>query len=218
MKFEIKNRSTRKVQFIAEIDCDENKLESIKKGLAVKWALENKANLIGANLYGANLEGANLTRANLYGANLTGANLIRANLTGANLTDATLIRANLTGADLTEATLTRANLYGANLEGANLYGANLYGANLEGANLTRADLTEANLYGANLDFSSLPLWCGSLKANFDDKQIIQFLYHTISGCLNSNHTSKKLKKALSNNKLLEIANKFHRTECKRLEE
>jgi len=146
MKFEIKNRSTRKVQFIAEIDCDENKLESIKKGLAVKWALENKANLIGANLTWADLTWANLT------------------------------------------------------------GANLYRANLEGANLT----------GANLDFSCLPLWYGSLKANMDDRQVIQLLYHVLSIVKHSNNVSDGMKKALLTKKLLKIANNFHKEEYDRL--
>jgi len=126
MKFEIKNRWTGEVQFTAEIKCNKNDERELMIGLAVKWAIEN---------------GANLTRANLYGANLDGANLDGANLT----------RANLYGANLTRANLTRANLDGANLDGANLTRANLYGANLYGANLTRANLDGANLDGANLD-------------------------------------------------------------------
>ncbi len=161
MKFEIKNRYTGKVQFIAEINCDENKSESIKKRLAVKWALENKANLTGAKL-----EGADLTWANLTGADLT-------------------------WADLTGADLTRANLTGADLEGA-------------------------DLEGANLDFSCLPLWCGSLKANMDDRQVIQLLYHVLSIVKHSNNVSDGMKKALLTKKLLKIANNFHREECDRL--
>ena len=41
----------------------------------------------------------------------------------------------------------------------------------------------------NLDFSCLPLWCGTIGANFDDKQIIQFLYHTLIGVKLSENTS-----------------------------
>ena len=50
---------------------------------------------------------------------------------------------------------------------ANLSGADLSGANLSWADLSRADLSGANLSGANLDFSSWPLWCGSVHAKVD---------------------------------------------------
>ena len=120
MKFEIKNRWTGAVQFIAEIDCDENTETSVKIGLAVKWGVKNKANLIRANLDGASLDGASLDGANLDGANLIGANLIGARLIRANLDGARLIRANLDGANLIGARLIRANLDGANLDGASL--------------------------------------------------------------------------------------------------
>ena len=104
MKFDILNRFTGMVKFTAEIDCEEKALKSLKLGLAVKWAIANKANLTGANLTeanltGANLRGANLTEANLTEADLTGANLRWADLRWANLTEADLTEANLTGAD-----------------------------------------------------------------------------------------------------------------------
>ena len=113
MKYEIKSRFSGEVQFTAEIECDENAERSIKVGLAVKWAFETDADLMGANLRGANLRGANLWGANLRGANLWGADLMGANLWGA---------------DLMGANLRGANLWGANLRGANLRGANLWGA------------------------------------------------------------------------------------------
>lgn len=78
------------------------------------------------------------------------------------------------------------------------------------ANLTDADLAHANLTYANLDFSSLPLWCGSLKAHFDDKQLIQIAYHLVKAGLQSNNASENTKTELS--KLIDFANKFHRVE------
>ena len=93
-----------------------------------------------------------------------------------------------------------------------LYRANLRVANLNGANLYRADLHRADLRGANLDYSCLPLWCGSLSANFDDRQIIQFVYHIVKSGLNSTNTSDEIKSELA--KLIDLANKFHRVdEC-----
>ena len=100
----------------------------------------------------------------------------------------------------------------ADLRGAYLSGANLRRADLSGADLIEADLIEADLSGANLDFSCLPLWCGSLNAEFDDKQIIQIVYHAVKSGINSKNTSDEVKNELS--KLIGLANKFHRVqEC-----
>ena len=152
----------------------------------------NRANLCGADLCGANLSGANLSGANLYGANM--------------------YCANLRGADLHYADLSGAVLHYANLCDAGLRGANLRGADLRGATLNGADLNGADLRGANLDYSCLPLWCGSLSANFDDRQIIQFEYHIVKSGLNSTNTSDEIKSELA--KLIDLANKFHKVdEC-----
>ena len=64
MKIEIKHKVSGAVLFSVDAD-------SLK--LAVKFAIEAKADLRGANLRGANLTGANLTGANLRGADLRGA-------------------------------------------------------------------------------------------------------------------------------------------------
>lgn len=113
------------------------------------------------------------------------------------------------------ADLSGANLSGADLSFADLSGADLSFANLSGADLSRADLSRANLRGANLDFSCLPLWCGSLTAQFDDKQIIQIIYHVVKAGLSSSNSSKEVKTELM--KLVDLANKFHRVEkCEKI--
>ena len=90
--------------------------------------------------------------------------------------------------------------------------ANLSRADLSGANLSGADLSWADLSWADLDYSCLPLWCGSLKANFDDKQLTQIAYHLVKAGLNSNNASDETKAELE--KLVDFANKFHRVrEC-----
>jgi len=123
IKFEVLNRFTGGVQFVAEIGCTASRPRSVKLGLAVQWAIKSGANLSGANLSGANLSGANLSGADLSGADLYGANLYGANLSGA-------------------------DLYGANLYGADLSGANLYGANLAGLAIARTRiLPEGSLIG-----------------------------------------------------------------------
>ena len=135
-----------------------------------------------------------------------------ASLSHADLRGASLRYANLSHADLTGADLSGAYLRDANLKYANLRDVDLTGADLRGANLTGADLTGANLRDTNLDYSCLPLWCGSLEAHFDDKQLVQIAYHLVKSGLQSKNASEEAKKELS--KLIDFANKFHRVdEC-----
>ena len=80
------------------------------------------------------------------------------------------------------------------------------------ANLSGADLRGAELIGADIDFSCLPLWCGSLSAKFDDKQIKQFIYHIVKAGLYSPNVSDRIKSELE--KLISLENDFHRAyEC-----
>jgi hypothetical protein len=98
IKFQIRNRSTGAVQVRAEIECAGDALTLIKLGLAVQWAVRNKADLRGADLHGAVLRWADLRGVNLHGADLHGAILH--------------------GADL-----RRVDLHGADLRGVDLHGA-----------------------------------------------------------------------------------------------
>ena len=162
--------------------------------------------------------GKNLGRADLGEANLRGADLTNAILVGADLREA-----DLREADLREADLRNANLYGANLRKANLYGADLSWVDLSGANLSWANLREADLGGANLreadlDYSCWTLWCGSLKAQIDDRIAVQFLYHLCSTVLHSPEVGVDIKAVLLSQMVLDIANRFHRAnECGKLE-
>ena len=123
-----------------------------------------------------------------------------------------MLSTSLGRADLNDANLRGANLNDADLSGANLNDANLHRADPSSADLSGATLNDANLRGANLDYSCLPLWCGSLSANFDDRQIIQLVYHIVKSGLNSTNTSDEIKSELA--KLIDLANKFHRVdEC-----
>lgn len=138
-------------------------------------------------------------------------------LRGANLRGATLCSANLQGANLQYADLRDANLQGANLRHANLQGADLFDADLRGADLQGADLFDVNLRGADLletymDYSCLPLWCGSLGADFDSRQLKQIAYHLVKAGLQSKNSTDEDRRELS--KLIDYANGFHRAqEC-----
>ena len=107
----------------------------------------------------------------------------------------------------------------ANLRGANLRGANLMGANLMEADLRGANLWEADLRGANLDYSSWPLWCGSLSVQIDNKLARQLIYHVLRTVAASPEVSKEVKSALFTRALVAEANKFHRVdECGKVEQ
>ena len=150
-------------------------------------------------------------------ANLRYADLSNADLRGANLRYADLSNADLRGADLRGANLRYADLRYADLRYADLSNADLRGANLRYADLRGADLRYADLRGANLDYSCLPLWCGSLLANMDDRQVKQLLYHTLSIVKHSNNVSETLKEALLTDSNISIAKEFHRAnECDKL--
>ena len=170
-----------------------------------------KVNLKGANLRKSNLFKANLSRVGLSRANLSGADLSGADLSGADLSGA-----NLSGADLSGANLRKSNLFKANLSGADLSGANLSEADLSVSNLSGANLSGANLSGADLDFSSLPLWCGSLKMKTDSKQRKQIAYHLASLFVNSKEPLTDEEKQLLD-AIKPYANRFHRMwECGRI--
>ena len=123
---------------------------------------------------------------------------------------ANLSWADLSGADLREADLSRADLSEADLSWADLSWADLSRADLSRADLSRADLSWADLSGANLDYSGLPLWCGSLSAHFDDKQLRQIAYHLVKAGLQSKNASDETQAELR--KLIQFANGFHRAE------
>jgi len=129
------------------------------------------------------------------------------NLRGADLRDADLRCAKLECADLKYADLRYADLRCADLRRTNLEGADLKYVSLKGANLSDTDLR-----GVDFDYSCLPLWCGSLKANFDDRMVIQLLYHLLSIAKYSSNMSDELKSLLLTDELKAVANKFHRTE------
>ena len=103
MNFEVKNRWSGDVQFVAKINCKKNERPEIKMGLAVRWAIKTGANLRNADLRYANLSDADLRCANLYGANLRNAKLRNAKLRNAKLRNAKLRDADLRNANLSYA-------------------------------------------------------------------------------------------------------------------
>lgn len=104
----------------------------------------------------------------------------------------------------------------ANLRESDLSGAYLSGAYLRRANLSGADLRRANMIKSDLDFSCLPLWCGGLDIDIDDRQAKQIAYHLVRNVLYSKNTSKEAKEAVKH--LVDFANGFHRVEeCGKIE-
>ena len=114
--------------------------------------------------------------------------------------------------------LSRANLSGADLRRANLSDTNLSDTNLSGADLSLADLRRADLSGAdlsktNLDFSVLHFSCKTLSTKFDQKHIIQILYHAAMPCQkNALKLDKDVKALLSSKMFKKVVNRFHHVE------
>ncbi|MFW9899773.1 MAG: pentapeptide repeat-containing protein, partial [Candidatus Thorarchaeota archaeon] len=78
-------------------------------------------------------------------------------------------------------------------------------ANMQEANMQGANMRWANIQGANIDFSSWPLWCGSLKMKTDKKQRKQIGYH-FADTLDDNDPEEKAIKEI----LKSYVNTFHR--------
>ena len=116
--FEIRNRWTNAVQVTAQIDCPPDAPESLKLGLAVQWAVKERASLRGASLNWADLRGVDLSGADLPEAQLCWADLSGAKLCGANLNWTDLRGVHLRGVDLREADLSGVHLSDADLTGA----------------------------------------------------------------------------------------------------
>lgn len=87
---------------------------------------------------------------------------------------------------------------------------------LRGADLRGADLKGADLEGADLDFSAFPLWCGGLSVHIDDRIAIQLLFHLVQNTQFSKNTSEHVKKIICTKELIDLANKFHREDVKRI--
>ena len=97
--------------------------------------------------------------------------------------------------------------------------ADLRYADLSGADLSGANLRDADLSGADLDYSCLTFACKTLKTIFDQKHIIQILYHAAKPCQNKPEIvqDEDLKKLLESDLFKTVANKFHRVkECGKL--
>ena len=82
--------------------------------------------------------------------------------------------------------------------------------------LNNEGIKQADLHEADIDFSCLPLWCGSLSAHFDDRQLKQIAYHLVKAGLHSKNASEETKAELK--KIVNFANGFHRVgECGKIE-
>jgi uncharacterized protein YjbI with pentapeptide repeats len=167
MKFNVLDRFTGEVKFTAEIECDDSATPSLKLGLAVKWAIKEKADLSSANLSSADLRSADLSSADLRSADLSSADLRYADLSSADLSSADLRSADLRSADLRSADLRSADLRSADLRSADLRSADLRSADLSSADLSSADLSSADLRSADLrsaDLSSADLRSADLSS------------------------------------------------------
>ena len=169
-----------------------------------KWLNEEEGGKR-ANLHGADLDGICLDNVDFRNANLK-----CASFRGAVITNSDFRSADLYGADFRGAFLQGSDFASANLKNADFTWANLCDADFLNADLMGADLGEADIKGVDFDYACLPLWCGSLNAHFDDKQLKQIAYHLVKAGLQSKNASYETKEELK--KLIPFANGFHRAE------
>ena len=97
-----------------------------------------------------------------------------------------------------------------------LSSADLSYADLRYVNLRYVNLSCANLSYADLDYSVLSFSCKSLATKFDEKHIIQIIYHAAKPTQNNELDIKDtdLKRLLKSKLFQKVANKFHRIdEC-----
>ena len=134
----------------------------------------------------------------------------RAELRGCDLSGSDLCDCDLSGSDLSYSNLSRSDLRYSNLRGCNLRHSDLSDCDLRYSDLGGSDLRHSDLSGCNFDFACLPHWCGSLSAHFDDRQIIQIIYHAVKAGLASPNVSDDVKAELR--KVIPLANRFHRAE------
>ena len=165
------------------------------------------ADFRGEDLSGVNFAGSDCTGASFSDANCTGANFYEANCTGASFRDA-----NCTDANFHKANCTRANFHGANCTDASFIEANCTGASFRETNCTWADFKNTILIGTDFDYSSWPLWCGSLHVKADKYLACQILYHALSviqGC-----EDEEAQSILQIDQVVKFANQCHRAnEC-----
>jgi uncharacterized protein YjbI with pentapeptide repeats len=132
--------------FDADIYAFKSDDESIKKRLAVLWAIQHGYHLRFIDLSDANLSGLVLSDVDFSFANLSNVNFSNSRFSGA------IFRcANMTGANCKYANFNNATLYRANMTGANCKNANFIKAELIYTNMTGADMRGAILEGHDLN-------------------------------------------------------------------
>lgn len=91
---------------------------------------------------------------------------------------------------IVQSTFTHTNLCHANFEDASIASTGFRCCDTVGISLDGTELVE----GTALDFSSFPLWCGSLHAKPDDRLVSQLLFHITS--FNRRNMSNDMKNLL----------------------
>jgi uncharacterized protein YjbI with pentapeptide repeats len=111
-------------------------------------------------------------------------------------------------ADLSDCDLRGSDLSDCDLSDCDLSGSDLRGSNLRGSNLRGSDLSDCDL-----DFSALSFSCKSLSAKFDQKHIIQILYHAAKPTQqNTLDLGLDIKELFNSDIFKKVVNKFHRVE------
>ena len=132
----------------------------------------------------------------------------RANLRGSDLSYSDLSYSDLSYSDLSYSDLSYSDLSYSDLSYSDLSYSDLRGSDLRGSDLRGSDLSYSDL-----DFSYLSFSCKSLSAKFDQKHVIQILYHAAMPTQNDVlELDDDIKDLLNSDLFKAVANKFHRVE------
>ena len=142
-------------------------------------------------------------------AKLNGAVMIGLDMRAANMRDADMSDANIRDAYMSGTDMSWANMSGTDMRSAYMSGANMHGTNMSWADICGAYINDADMKGTNIDYSCWPLWCGSLRAQIDERIARQLLYHVLSAVSHSKNCSEEFKAALLTETNVTVANGFH---------
>lgn len=139
------------VLFTAEIESDDNTSEPIKKGLAVKWAINHRnSDLRYADLSYADMNHFDLMHVKFQGSDLKYADFSYSHLNHSNISRSDLTFANFTHADFELTIMSHSNMKNADLSFSKLLFSDLTETNLCQVNFTKAVITHT-------DFTDSPL-------------------------------------------------------------
>lgn len=159
-----------------------------------------KADFSGVNLSHHAFEKVNLDKANFYGANLQ-----NVRFESCTLQSTTFNAAEASWSKFRNTSLVDANFGNSILQNSEFYKCDLSGANFKSADLKSIIFENSELKNLNLDKSTLELQ--NIRADFDDKFVVDRMYELLTIVRNSKNVSEETREAFLKEDIVKLANK-----------